>query len=91
MEKTTQIDSIQLELNKKAKRKDITTMVLPYVGLVFVVVLFTVITQGNFVSGSNLENLVNQCFQITIVAVGAAFIYAAGMAFDALRLCATER
>lgn len=79
MEKTTQIDSIQLELNKKARRKDITTMVLPYVGLIFVVVLFTVITQGNFVSGSNLENLVNQCFQITIVAVGAAFIYAAGM------------
>ncbi len=72
-------DETQLALNRKAKRKEIMTLVLPYLGLVFVVVLFELITAGNFLSPSNLENLINQCFQITIVAVGSTFIYAAGM------------
>ena len=72
-------EEIQAALNAKAKRKETMTMILPYLGLAFVIVLFTAITKGNFVSGDNLENLINQCFQITIVAVGAAFIYAAGL------------
>ena len=76
---TIKADNIQLSLNKKAKRKDILMKILPFCGLLLLLAIFSVASKGSFLSGSNLKNLVNQCFEVTLVAVGAAFIYAAGM------------
>lgn len=70
--------SIQEALDKKAARKQLVSRIVPYVGLAFVLVFFSVVTGGRFISPANLTNMVNQCFSLVIVAVGASFVYAHG-------------
>lgn len=79
MERSIQADAIQSELNAKAKKRELLTRILPFCGLLFVILFFSIIAADVFLTATNLDNLINQCFQVTIVAVGAAFIYAAGM------------
>jgi ribose transport system permease protein len=70
--------SIQEKFEMKAKRKKILSSMLPFVGLIFITVLLTIGTNGALLKESNLMSLVNQCFTICIVSVGAAFVYAHG-------------
>jgi len=70
--------SIQDRLDRKAWRKQILAGILPFSGLVFIIVFFIVVTGGALIRASNLENLVNQCFTLMIVSVGATFVYAHG-------------
>ncbi len=74
----TDVNSIQNELNKKAKRKAILTEVLPLCGLIFIVLFFVLVCGDKFVDSGNVENLINQCFTSVIVVAGACFIYATG-------------
>lgn len=69
---------IQAQLDKKAARKQLIGKFIPYLGLVFLFVFFTIVTKGLFVSGANLKNMIEQCFTMCIIAVGAAFVYAQG-------------
>jgi ribose transport system permease protein len=69
---------IQMELDKKAKRTRIIGNVLPFTGLAFITIFFLVVTKGVLINPSNLENLLNQCFTLTIISVGASFVYAHG-------------
>ena len=69
---------IQEALNKKAKIKGVLLNILPFAGLVFIIIFFVIVTQGQLFSSTNLINLVNQSFTVSIVAVGAAFVYAHG-------------
>ena len=79
MSKQTTVDtSIQDTLNKKAKRKQLITSLLPYCGLVFIIIFFCITCGSKFMDGQNVENLVNQCFTSVIVVAGACFIYATG-------------
>lgn len=71
-------DGIQLALNKKAKQKSLALQILPYVGLVFVFLFFLVGTGGRLVKSTNLANLIEQCFTVTVVSVGMSFVYACG-------------
>ena len=71
-------NSIQDELNKRARRKNILTAVLPLCGLVFLILFFSLACRDKFVDSRNLENLINQCFTSVIVVAGASFIYATG-------------
>lgn len=75
--------SIQEALDKKAHRIKLIKEILPYCGLVFVFVLFSLVCRddnGNsiFLHKGNFENLINQCFSNIIVVAGACFIYATG-------------
>jgi len=70
--------SIQEKLDRNAKRKEILTAVLPFTGLVFITALLLIVTDGVLIKGSNLVNLLNQCFTVSLVGVGAAFVYAHG-------------
>lgn len=72
-------DDIQIRLDQQAKRRKMLTQVLPFTGLMFLFILFTFTTHGKFLDVQNFEGLVNQCFTLTIIAVGAAFIFSAGM------------
>lgn len=72
------VDDIQLKLNHRAQRKALIAKILPFCGLVFLFLVFSFTTDGNFLTSSNFINLINQCFTLTVIAVGAAFIYAAG-------------
>lgn len=51
---------------------------LPFVGFAVVLILFIAITGGRFVSGSNLNNIINQSYTVMLVAAGATLIYAHG-------------
>lgn len=70
--------AVQDRLDQQAKRKEKIAKVLPFAGLIFIFLFFLGITDGKIISPSNIENLINQAFAITIIAVGAAFVYAHG-------------
>jgi ribose transport system permease protein len=54
---------------------------LPFAGLASLFLFFLLVTKGGILSASNLSNLVEQCFTVTLAAVGATFVYACG-SFD---------
>lgn len=70
--------AIQARLDKQAARKNLINNLIPYVGLVFCFVFFTIVTKGLFLSAANLKGMVEQCFSLVIIAVGASFVYAQG-------------
>ena len=69
---------IQKHLDQQAARKNLINNIIPYVGLVFCVVFFTIVTGGNFLSADNMGNLINQGFVLSLIAIGSAFVYAHG-------------
>ncbi len=71
-------EAIQAELERKAARKTMINSIVPYLGLVFIVTFFIIVTQGKFVSADNIGNLINQGFVLIMIAVGSAFVYAHG-------------
>lgn len=71
-------DDIQLALNRKANQKERITLLLPFAGVVLLVVIFEILTRGQFLGMENLRLLVNQCFTMGVVVVGGAFLYAVG-------------
>ncbi len=78
MQQITSQEDIQKQLDMKARRKDRLEFIIPYMGLGSLFIFFLIVTHGKLVSGQNLENLINQCFTLMIVAIGGAFVYAHG-------------
>ncbi|HHW49256.1 MAG TPA: ABC transporter permease [Clostridiaceae bacterium] len=73
--------NFKLRLDKISRNNMELRQALPFVGLLFIFLFFLIATRGRLVAASNLSNLIEQCFTITLVAVGASFIYACGL-FD---------
>ena len=71
-------DLIQFELSRKANRKERITQALPYAGIVLLIIFFGIVTRGKFLELKNLQLLLNQCFTMAIVMVGAVFLYSLG-------------
>lgn len=71
-------DALQAVLYEKARKRSLLMQLLPLVGLLTLVVVFSISTGGVFIEISNLENLVSQGFTLILIAAGAAFIYACG-------------
>jgi ribose transport system permease protein len=71
-------DSIQMLLNRKATVKERISLILPYIGIMFLILFFTITTKGRFIEAKNLKLLLNQCFTMAVVVVGATFLYAMG-------------
>lgn len=69
---------IQARLDKVAARRQLTGKIIPYMGLVFLLVFFSIVTGGKFLSPANLSNMIEQCFTMALVATGASFVYAHG-------------
>ncbi len=69
---------IQARLDKAAARRRLIGKIVPYMGLVFLLALFSIVTSGKFLSAANLSNMVEQCFTMALVATGASFVYAHG-------------
>jgi len=65
-------------LLKKHKKKKMFSSIIPFMGLIFIICFFALVTKGNTISISNLSNLVNQSFTLIIVAVAAVFVYSHG-------------
>lgn len=75
---TASEEELQARLNRKARRSERISIILPFVGLIFLIMFFGIASHGVFLESGNLENLINQCYPLTIIAVGAAFVYANG-------------
>lgn len=69
---------IQELLDRQASRKAIIGRIMPFVGLGFIFIFFVIVTKGSFLNAANRANLINQCFTLTIICIGAAFVYAHG-------------
>lgn len=52
--------------------------ILPFTGLLLVILFFTIVTGGSILDAQNLNNLLHQSFTVVIVAVGAVFVYSHG-------------
>lgn len=63
---------------KKIDVKSLLTKAIPYLGLIFVFVLFMIITGGELVSKGSLDTLLSQSGILMVVSVGAVFVYALG-------------
>ena len=75
---TASEDGIQQKLNRDAMKKERLTQILPYAGIVILTVLFTALSKGKFISAENLNLLLNQCFTMVIIIIGATFLYSLG-------------
>lgn len=62
----------------KAKRKDLVTSFMPFAGLIFISLFMIIVTKGAVIKQGNLLVLLNQVFTISLVGVGAAFVYSHG-------------
>lgn len=70
--------AIQADLEKKAAQKQRINTIIPYLGLVFIVLFFIIVTEGKFISADNIGNLINQGFVLVLIAIGSSFVYAHG-------------
>lgn len=71
-------DAEILGLSQRAYYKNKFLKLFPYLGLIFIFFFSLIGTSGRFVASSNLSNLIEQSFTITVLAVGASFVYASG-------------
>ena len=79
MEKTVSRDrSVQTDLLVKMQKKERFISLLPVIGFVIISVAMIIATKGRILSKDSLSNLVVQIFTITLVGVGAVFVYAHG-------------
>jgi ribose transport system permease protein len=69
---------VQQALLKKESRRELIGKILPYAGLAFIFLFFLIVTKGALINEANRANLINQSFTLTLVCVGAAFVYAHG-------------
>ena len=51
---------------------------MPFAGLILVIVLFAFLTGGRYVSGNNITMLLKQAFTVVLVSIGVTIIYAHG-------------
>ena len=63
---------------KKIDGKKIIQTLLPFLAMIFVIVLFAILTQGKLVALKNLQRLMTQAYTVMIVGLGASFIYMHG-------------
>lgn len=69
---------LQAELIAKAKRNEKLSFIIPFLGIIFITSFFAIITKGNTLTANNLNNIMNQSFNLIIVCVGAVFVYSHG-------------
>lgn len=66
------------EKNALGSVKKILPLIVPYFGLIFVIVLFSILTKGRLLSANNLKIVFNQFFPTLLCSVGATFYWAHG-------------
>lgn len=66
------------EIEKKALRKEMIKEFVPLGGLIALVILFSILTHGRFLTIMNLSMILNQSFTLIITSLGAVFLYTFG-------------
>lgn len=79
--------NINREKSTRLFDKDLLVKLAPIVGLVFVIVLFTVLTEGKLLGAKNVQSLTNQIIVTALVSIGAVFLFGAGVFDMSLGAC----
>jgi ribose transport system permease protein len=74
----TKPEKPKLTVNLPDSLKNILATLLPYVGLVLVILFFSISTDGKLFSPYNLSIIMQQVTALAIVSLGAVFVYALG-------------
>ncbi len=64
--------------SKKYQKSAIISDLLPIAGLIVVIVLFGILTQGKIFSTFSMNTIYNQCFLFVLGGLGSAFLFAQG-------------
>jgi ribose transport system permease protein len=73
--------NVNREKASKQINKDLIVKLAPIVGLIVVVVAFTILTEGKLLGAKNIQSLTNQIIVTALVSIGAVFLFGAGV-FD---------
>ena len=68
----------ELNADRSLKRKELFSKSVSFLGLVVLVVFFTIVTGGTLLKPSNMELIVKQGFTLFLVSLSAVFIMATG-------------
>ena len=63
---------------KNANIKQKLDVIIPYIGLILVMLFFIIASGGRIVEPKNLSLLINQCFTLLIMSCGLTFVYSHG-------------
>ena len=65
-------------VNAKVKGKELFRNYFSFIGLILVVIIFHVLTEGRLISSRNLMNIFNNFFSIGLGAIGVMFLMSLG-------------
>ena len=63
---------------KKENRSRLLHVLLPFAAMIFVIILFAILTKGKLIESANLKRLMTQAYTVMLVGLGASFIYMHG-------------
>ena len=63
---------------KRDLRNELLHTLLPFIGMIFVIALFAVLTKGKLIEGAGLKRMMTQAYTVVLVGMGASFIYMHG-------------
>ncbi len=75
------------EKSGKLNKKDLLIKVAPIIGLVLIIVVFGILTEGKLLGARNLQSLTNQIIVTALVSIGAVFLFGAGVLDMSLGPC----
>ncbi len=67
-----------MEKESKKSGSRIMRAIVPFLGMIFVIVLFVILTKGKLLQGTNISRMMTQAYTVMIVGLGAIFIYMHG-------------
>ncbi|MCM8710329.1 hypothetical protein M2651_04725 [Clostridium sp. SYSU_GA19001] len=79
--------NVSTEKRTKASNKDIIVKMAPIAGLLFIVIVFTILTGGDILGARNLQSLTNQIMVTALVSIGAVFLFGSGVFDMSLGAC----
>ena len=65
-------------MKEKAKAKEILQKIIPFLGIILMIIIFQVGGEGKLLTKGNINSILNQTVYIAIMAFGAIFVYSHG-------------
>jgi ribose transport system permease protein len=79
--------NVSREKSSKTFNKDLLVKLAPIAGLICVIVLFAILTEGKLLGAKNIQSLTNQIIVTALVSIGAVFLFGAGVFDMSLGAC----
>jgi ribose transport system permease protein len=66
------------ENNKKAKALSVVKKIIPFMGIILMILVFEIGSQGKLLTRGNVNSILNQTIYVAVMAFGAVFVYSHG-------------